>query len=158
MILAPLKLALVQLLLAFWAVLYPGLDRAADSREIAEGVVDVVLEDAARPPIFSSHVEDAVAAAYWAFKEAGLRARPPSGDRGLANGIWQFHVSAAELGDTRAQARRWFALLRAGKKYCPEHPEAMTWGACRQPYIELGSKRMRRVRSGLARALGGGQP
>lgn len=151
---APLKLALVQMLLTFWATLHPGLDRAADAREIAEGVVDAVLEDAARPPIFSSHAEDAAAAAYWAFREAGLRARPPSGDRGLANGVWQFHVPAVELGNVRAQARRWFALLRTGKKYCPAHPEAMTWGACREPYVELGSKRMRRVRGGLARALG----
>ena len=147
-----LKAALVKLVLSFWAALHPGLDEAADAREVAEGIAAAVADDAENAPVFTSHAEDAATAAYWAFKETSLQ-KGAVGDRGLAHGIFQFHVPAEELGDVRAQTARWLELLRQGRKYCPEHPAAMTWGACRQPYVALADRRVARVREVLSRVL-----
>ena len=156
--------ALVAFVLALWSAIAPGLERTGDAAAIARALVGAVLEDAATAPVYSSHLEDLAAGAYWAFRESSLDARAV-GDHSLAHGPWQLH-GAAGLAPVREQARTWLALLHEGAARCTEHPAAIMWGACSGDVVtparegavtlrieKLAAKRERLVRELTRRAL-----
>ena len=164
---------LLAFLLLVWSLIAPGLERTRDARRIAAASVDAVLEDAARAPVYSSHLEDLVALGFGAFRESSLQVDVPgdcTNPRDLstcrAHGPWQLHGEPGKA-PLREQARTWLRLLHEGDARCPEHPTAILWGACSGDVVtpttgggvvvlrieKLAAKRERRVRELLGAAL-----
>ncbi len=151
----PLRL----LVLAVWASINPMLPRTADAPAIATAIATAIAEDSARPPVFTSHDEDAAVMAYWAFRESSLRMHV-TGDGGKSFGFLQ-QRSAAAHGDALTQARSWLRLLHEGKRMCTASegaPGAILWGGCalrvkQGTTADLAEARLTRARELLISAL-----
>lgn len=152
--------ALKLLVLAAWAAMTPRYDRAHDADEIATAIAQVVVDDGARAPVYSSHAEDAIVMAYWATRESGLdlHARNPA-ERSF--GAWQQDARYGGKGNALVQARAWLWMLHAGKRLCPHRPSAIMWGACHATDVltgrdvaELAAEREAAARELLQDALG----
>jgi hypothetical protein len=158
--------------LLVWSIIVPGLERTGDAGAIADALVDAVLEDAPRAPVYSSHLEDLAAGAFQAFRESSLQATvegdcDPVTGVCKARGPWQLH-GECRWRSLPEQARCWLRLLHDGAAMCPQHPLAAMWGSCSGPVVtpttgggtvtlrieKLAAKRERRVRELTQRALG----
>lgn len=114
------------LVFAVWAAMGPLWARAPGAGPIADAVVATEVADAARPPVFGSHDEDAAVMAYWAAKESSLRLGA-LGDGGKSRGPWQLQGPCGTR-PLRTQAACWLSMLRRGARLCPGAPGAILWG------------------------------
>ena len=155
--------------LLFWSLIAPGLDKVKDARAIATGLVDAIVADRDSAPVYSSHLEDLAAGAFFAFRESSLQADAQGDCHELAPGVvrceahgpWQLH-GACGFKSLEEQAACWLVILHDGKARCPRHPAAAAWGTCTGlvpyggrsvPVQRLAAKREARIRELLTAAL-----
>lgn len=159
---------LVRFVLLVWWLIVPGLERGRGAREIAVALASAVIDDAGGAPVYTSHLEDLTAGAFFAFRESSLEvgaagdcADPRDRRTCRAHGPWQLHGPCGRA-PLVEQARCWLAVLHEGRARCPEHPAAMAWGACsgrvatptsRGGVVLLDIGRMAAAREAKVRAL-----
>jgi hypothetical protein len=158
----PLLLERVRaLVIAVWSAMSPSPVHAGDAGAIARAIAQVVTEDGARAPVYTSHDEDAAVMALWAVRESTLNLHAVN-DHGRSFGAWQQDARFGGKGDAYTQARAWLWLLHQGKRLCPEHPGAVAWGACHardvltgKDVAELAAEREASARELLEAAIRG---
>ena len=127
-----LRLELVKMIMALWALIAPGLPKMPIAERVAGAIADEVVAHGELAPVYGSHAEDAATMAYFAFRESSLAPRPgdcdPETGKCAAHGVWQLHGPCGEK-SIEEQARCWYALFRATP--CKEHPVAIVWGKCK---------------------------